>query len=177
MKMMVLWLIFIGATGGLAFVSRKYLAKPGTHGFWRFLAFEAVIGLVLVNTGHWFREPFRAVQWVSWAALVLSAFLPLYGLLTLKNRGLARGHFENTRKLVTTGLYRYIRHPMYASLFYLAWGAFLKDVSVTSSIILALAMAFLLVLAKVEEREMVAKFGPSYAAYMRATRRFIPFLF
>ena len=34
--------------------------------------------------------------------------------------------FENTVKLVEVGLYRFIRHPMYASLLLLAWGAFLK---------------------------------------------------
>ena len=37
--------------------------------------------------------------------------------------------FEKTSKLVTVGLYRYICHPLYSSLFFLGWGVFFKSPS------------------------------------------------
>ena len=85
--------------------------------------------------------------------------------------------FENTTTLVTVGVYRFIRHPMYASLMALGWGTFLKD---PSGIGLGLALGasgFLVAAAIAEERENLARFGVAYAAYMKSTKRFIPFLF
>ena len=74
-------------------------------------------------------------------------------------------------------VYRFIRHPMYASVLALVWGVFLKG---TSAIGLGLALGasgFLVATAVAEERgENLARFGAAYAAYMRTTRRFVPFL-
>jgi protein-S-isoprenylcysteine O-methyltransferase Ste14 len=44
-------------------------------------------------------------------------------------------------------------------------------------ILVLVATAFLLATAKVEEAENLQKFGEDYAAYMKATKRFIPILF
>jgi protein-S-isoprenylcysteine O-methyltransferase Ste14 len=40
-----------------------------------------------------------------------------------------------------------------------------------------LRTAFLIATAKVEEVENLSKFGADYAAYMKTTKMFIPFLF
>ncbi len=66
------------------------------------------------------RRAGRASQIVSWIAFALSIFLAIAGFTLLKSRGRPQGHFEYTTALVTDGVYRYIRHPMYASLFLLA---------------------------------------------------------
>ena len=36
---------------------------------------------------------------------------------------------------------------------------------------------FAFLTARVEETEMLSKFGPDYAAYMKRTARFVPFVF
>jgi hypothetical protein len=38
-------------------------------------------------------------------------------------------YFEKTTQLVTTGVFKYIRHPLYSSLLLLAWGVFFKHPS------------------------------------------------
>jgi len=84
--------------------------------------------------------------------------------------------WENTERLVTTGIYRYIRHPMYSSLLFLAWGAFLKSVSITTFVLTGVATLSLVAAAKAEEEENVTRFGQAYKVYMKRTRRFVPFV-
>ncbi|MGB9072376.1 MAG: isoprenylcysteine carboxylmethyltransferase family protein [Terriglobales bacterium] len=83
---------------------------------------------------------------------------------------------EATTTLVTVGAYRYIRHPLYASLLCLGWGAFFKHVTLFGFLLVVTLSAFLTATAKVEEAENLRKFGDSYAAYMKKTKMFVPFL-
>ncbi|MFZ1976565.1 MAG: isoprenylcysteine carboxylmethyltransferase family protein [Bacteroidota bacterium] len=85
--------------------------------------------------------------------------------------------FEKTSTLVTSGIYRYIRHPLYASLLFLAWGAFLKDITWFSISLTATATLCLGATAKADEAECVRSFGTSYKEYMSRTKMFIPFFF
>ena len=66
---------------------------------------------------------------------------------------------------------------MYSSLLLLAWGVFWKAPSMAGAALVAIATGCLLATARAEERENLHFFGPAYAAYMRRTKRFIPFLF
>ena len=84
---------------------------------------------------------------------------------------------EKTTELVTVGAYRYIRHPLYSSLLFLAWGAFFKNPSWVGIPLVLLAAFFLTMTAKVEETENVRYFGITYQNYMKNTKMFIPFLF
>jgi protein-S-isoprenylcysteine O-methyltransferase Ste14 len=84
--------------------------------------------------------------------------------------------FEKTTQLVTTGIYRYIRHPLYSSLLLLAWGIFFKAPSFAGGTLAALAAIFLVYTAKADERECVQFFGEEYLEYMKRTKRFIPFI-
>jgi protein-S-isoprenylcysteine O-methyltransferase Ste14 len=60
---------------------------------------------------------------------------------------------------------------------YFAWGAFLKDISLLSSLLVVLTTTFLTATARVEEAENLHKFGAQYQAYMQQTKRFIPIIF
>ena len=77
---------------------------------------------------------------------------------------------------MTTGIYGYIRHPMYSSLLLLAWGIFFKAPSWPGIVLAAMATGSLVATAKAEERENVRFFGPSYESYMKRTKMFIPFV-
>ena len=117
--------------------------------------------------------------------LFTSIFLVLDGVYLLKKLG---GHrhrqespenfsFENTARLVSDGIYRYVRHPMYTSLLLLAWGAALKHLAPAALAGALICTVLLVITAKVEERESLAFFGAGYSRYVRHTKMFIPFLF
>jgi protein-S-isoprenylcysteine O-methyltransferase Ste14 len=177
--------IFLLGSLGFVILSLHSLSKPNSHGFPRFFAFEAVLGLVVLNAPGWFVQPFSIPQLVSWALLLLSAFLAAYAFKILRQfgkpeqsiRDATRLTFEKTTRLVTEGPYHFIRHPMYASLLCLAWGVFLKQITLLSGLLVILASVALYSTAILEENENLRIFGNEYAAYMQHTRRFIPFVF
>ena len=85
--------------------------------------------------------------------------------------------FEKTTTLITSGAYRYIRHPLYSSLLFLAWGIYFKDPSGLGGLLALAATLFLVATARVEEAENLAFFGEQYREYMGRTKMFVPFLF
>jgi len=84
---------------------------------------------------------------------------------------------EKTSKLVTVGLYGYIRHPLYSSLLCLAWAMFFKSPSWLEAALALLCTLFLTTTAYAEERENIIYFGDEYVEYMKRSKRFIPFVF
>jgi protein-S-isoprenylcysteine O-methyltransferase Ste14 len=176
--------LFAVLSAGLATLSWRFLRLRRTHGFYRFLAFECILALVLLNADRWFRDPFCPAQMVSWLLLLGSTVLAVHGFFLLVNVGkparTARREeelgIEATTSLVTTGAYRYIRHPLYASLLCGGWGVFFKHVTLPSFLLAVAVSAFLTATAKVEELENLRKFGDGYAAYMKNTRMFVPWV-
>jgi protein-S-isoprenylcysteine O-methyltransferase Ste14 len=175
---------FLLGTGCLAHVSRASLVVPRSHGFYRFFAWEAILGLALLNIDVWFRHPFSWYQLISWSLLLISALLVIAGARLLKQRGESDAQrddvpmfdFEKTTALVTTGLYRHIRHPLYSSLLFLAWGIFFKAPSWLGGLLALAASLFLIAAARVEEAENLRYFGEAYREYIEGTKMFIPFL-
>lgn len=182
---MLRWVAFLAGAVVLAYLSRGALQRPRSHGFPRFFAFVAILALVLRNLPVWELDPFSPRQLLSWGLLVASIALVLPALKLLRGRGRPvadRGDaalfgFEKTTVLVTSGLYRHLRHPMYASLLCLAWGAFLKDPGLPGVLLVGTASACLLLTALRDEAECLAYFGPVYRDYMATSKRFVPFVF
>lgn len=159
-------------------VSRSSLLNPYSHGFYRYFAFVSVIGLIILNSGRWLFDPFSPAQKVSWVLLAFSVLLAAGGFFMLWSLGQPKNHnIDDTTALVTRGIFRYIRHPLYSSLLLLDWGAYLKDPSFASTMLALAATTLLATTARLEEIENYRKFGPAYAVYMQKTKMFIPFLF
>jgi protein-S-isoprenylcysteine O-methyltransferase Ste14 len=178
-------LLFILVSGFFMVISRRPLKNPRSHGFYRFFGFEGILILFLLNVPYWFHERFSAPQLISWAMLFSSLYCLSRGVSLLKRRGGRDKReaspenfaFENTAHLVIEGIYRHIRHPMYTSLLLLAWGLFLKHVSLPAVVVTAATTIVLLQAARIEEQENIAHFGNRYRDYMRQTKRFIPFVY
>jgi len=175
--MLAQWIAFVICSLGLICLSRRSLFQPRSHGFARFFAFEAALGLVVVNAPVWFFEPFAVRQIFSWSLLLGSIILVIHGVHLLRIIGKPRGSFENTTELVVVGAYRYIRHPMYSSLLLLGMGAFLKDPTLLAGILLMVLILALIVTARVEESENTHHFGVAYKQYIQRTKMFIPYIF
>lgn len=169
--------IFVLATVLLLVITIVAIREKRTWAWYRFLAFELNLGLIMLSAGYWFLDPFSPLQIVSWFFLVLSAYLALAGFFYLQNRGAPEKHFENTTKIVNTGIFRLIRHPMFASLIFLTIGVLLKRPTPEVIALSFLSIAASVVTARKEEIETAAKFGPAYEEYMKNSKKFIPFIY
>lgn len=85
------------------------------------------------------------------------------------------GNHEPHRALIRSGLYRFIRHPIYTGEFFVMLGwPFEYGAPITLLIAAALGFAFVNRRIRREEADMMAEHGDAYAAYMRGTDRMIP---
>jgi len=179
--------LFVGASLVLGYVSKDSLSRPRSHGFYRLLAWESILALVLLNFrgfATWFGDPFCLRQLVSWA-LLLGSIVPVsWGAHLLRTRGRPKAtrddpqlfEFEKTTQLVTAGVFKYVRHPLYSSLLLLTWGVFFKRPFGPAGGLALCATALLTATAKTEESENRRYFGTAYDTYMRDTKMFIPFI-
>jgi protein-S-isoprenylcysteine O-methyltransferase Ste14 len=155
------------------FLSVKYKRY---HGISRFFAFESDFILVLLNIKVWFVNPFSLLQITSWILLILSAYIAIAGFLLLKRKGKPDSNFENTSILVKSGIFKYIRHPLYLSVFLMGTGVMLKDAGLFQLALGFINMIAVYITARIEEKEMLAKFGDEYQEYMKMTKMFIPYV-
>ena len=177
-------IVFILGTIFIVLISKKSLRSLKHHGFYRFFVFEFTFVLLLVNIPHWFDYPFTFQQIVAWLLLFISILLLAQSLYFFKEVGgkkriddnSANFKFENTASLIKEGIYKYIRHPMYGSLLFLALGAMLKDITLISVPLTIAVIIFLVLTAKIEEKENIKSFGLEYEDYMKRTKMFIPFV-
>ncbi len=75
------------------------------------------------------------------------------------------------------GAYRWIRHPLYFSLFLFGAGAWLKHPEVLGAAILLALAGLVIATARIEEGENLRRFGEAYRTYMSRTWRFIPWVY
>ncbi len=177
-------ILFVALSLPVIFLSKQSLFEPRSHGYTRFFSWECIIVLIVINYEHWFKEPFSAKQVVSWLLLIISAWFvteAAFRLRRARKQGIVRVdeklfRFEKTTELVTSGIFRYIRHPMYSSLLLLAWGIWLKQPLAATLPVALLASWLLWLTAKRDERECIEWFGDSYREYMTRTKRLVPFI-
>lgn len=179
------WVFFLVGSLMLLVLSWRSLRRPGSHGFSRFLAWEGILALLVLNGDVWFEGRYSVRQLVSWCLLMASIAVVLSGLFQLKSRGrpVAGSRddgslyaFEQTTRLVDSGIYAWIRHPMYLSLMLLAWGAAVKDLNGMTLTLAVFVSLCLYITARQDEKECLVHFGTSYGDYMRRSKRFLPFL-
>jgi protein-S-isoprenylcysteine O-methyltransferase Ste14 len=126
---------------------RMYAVPPPL--LWLFLAGQvvalAVIGLGLLQTDAWHFLGLRQLTQVSDPA---------------------------PPPLVTTGFYRYVRHPLYTAGFVFLW---LTPVMTSTLLVLYAGLSLYLYVGSLfEERRLIVEFGPSYREYQRRVPRLIP---
>jgi protein-S-isoprenylcysteine O-methyltransferase Ste14 len=76
--------------------------------------------------------------------------------------------------LVTTGPYRWVRHPFYVSVLLLVCGAALLAANWFIGVCGLLVFALQAIRTRIEERKLVERFGEEYRLYMKRTGRFAP---
>ena len=178
-------IIFLILSVPLIVVSRRTLFKPYSHGFYRWFAWEGILWLTLNNYVYWFDNPLRTNQILAWICLIYSFVLVVSGFMTMQRYGQQQSarkdstlyQFEKTTNLIETGIFKYVRHPLYGSLLFLNWGIYFKNMQPYLTIVAILVSIFLYVTARIEEKENITFFGGHYNDYIKRSKMFVPFLF
>lgn len=182
---MIKFIIFGILSISILVFSFKSLFKPRSHGFYRFFCWECIAWLLVSNYPFWFVEPLGYKQLISWFLLVLSCYPAIAGFLLLRKASRGKNirtdenlmAFEKTTSIVNTGIYRYIRHPLYASLMLLTWGIYFKNATLVLLPFAVFSTIFLYLTARNDEKECIAFFGEAYKVYIKNTHLFIPYIF
>jgi protein-S-isoprenylcysteine O-methyltransferase Ste14 len=170
-------IIFIILTIVIAWISWIISLKDRRyHGIFRFVSFECILILVLINYPVWFLNPIAWYQLISWVLLGGSLWVASFGFYLFYRHGKPADGMEETTTLITSGFYRYIRHPLYLSLILGGFGVMMKDLKWLSVILALINLLALYLTAKVEEKEMIKRFGQDYEEYMCTTKMFIPYV-
>lgn len=178
-------ILFIALSLPVIFFSKQSLFEPRSHGFTRFFSWECIIVLFVINYEQWFKDPVSVKQIISWLLLSISAWFVIEAVVRLRRArkpGIVRVdeklfRFEKTTELVTSGIFSYIRHPMYSSLLFLTWGIWFKQPGLITALIALLSTVLLWFTAKRDEQECLNYFGESYREYITRTKRLVPFIF
>lgn len=121
---------------------------------------------------------FAAPTWLRWVgvALGLAAVPAVHWVLGDLGSNVSETVLTKKRQeLVTSGPYRWVRHPLYTTgiALFTALGLIAANGFILGCALVALAAIRLVVVPR-EERELVARFGPRYERYRRRTGALIP---
>lgn len=141
-------------------------------------------GVLLVGIGvaGLTETPFTPDAWTatSAAGLVLLAVGGMLAVLGVRHLGGALTPLPHPRRdaeLVETGVYRYVRHPIYGGLIVAALGYGLLMHALVTAIGGALLLLVFFRLKSGREEAWLEQRYAGYVAYRRQTRRFIPFIY
>lgn len=111
--------------------------------------------LVLIATG-----------WLQWHRRKLLGMRTLAGVPELDK--------ENPGKLLTEGVYSYVRHPRYIEIAGATLGYALFANYLVGYVVFAFVVFAVIVLVPIEERELEERFGEPYREYRSTVPRFFP---
>jgi protein-S-isoprenylcysteine O-methyltransferase Ste14 len=115
--------------------------------------------------------------WVRWCGFVLIAIWGALFVWTFQTLGKNLTDTVVTRKehtLVTTGPYRYVRHPFYLAFLVAVIGGSIVTANWFLFVTSLLPFSFIVARTRIEEEKLVERFGDEYRDYMAKTGRFWP---
>jgi protein-S-isoprenylcysteine O-methyltransferase Ste14 len=142
-----------------------------------FLYMLAAVVLYAINSAWLTAFAIPLPTWSRWLGVglgVAGLLLLIWVQHTLGRHWSTNLQLGEEHTLVTSGPYRWARHPMYTALFGFFVG--LALVSASWLVVLLVVAAILVLYARIgkEEAMMVEQFGDEYRAYMQQTGRFLP---
>jgi protein-S-isoprenylcysteine O-methyltransferase Ste14 len=114
------------------------------------------------------------VRWIGVALFTIGGILRLWPVFVLGRRFSGLVAIQPGHKLVTSGIYRFLRHPSYLGLLIGALGWALAFRSGVGVILAALNLIPLVARMNAEEAMLISEFGKEYEDYRARTSRLIP---
>ena len=145
-----------------------------------FYGFVALSVFASLWVDRWLSLPRWSFSWwslgLSIPLLILGWLLSGWSVVAFFRTGGTPVPFNPPPRLITNGLYAYIRNPMFLGgfLFLLGLGVLLGSLSLTFIFGPLLIVLYVFYVKAVEEKEMEKKFGQEYLEYKKRVPMFIP---
>ena len=136
------------------------LNKSGALSFFRF-SFQSLFSFVIPGS----------------VLTVLGLFGAIWARINLGRNWSGYVTYKEGQTLVTTGPYRYVRHPIYTSMILMFIGTILYYGSLIISVIFVILAINFILRTRKEEEIMIKLFGERYKEYMKRTKRLIPLIY
>ncbi|MHA1935120.1 MAG: methyltransferase family protein [Candidatus Thorarchaeota archaeon] len=125
---------------------------------------------------------FTPVGLIGLVALIIGGVGVTKARLDLRKAGMtitgsAKLEAVEDHKLLTEGIYKHIRHPMYLAALFQRSGIAMIFTSVIGGFFVPLIMVIMLFRIPIEEKMLVEAFGEEYKEYQKRTKKLIPFLY
>jgi protein-S-isoprenylcysteine O-methyltransferase Ste14 len=91
--------------------------------------------------------------------------------------GLRKPEKNDQSKLVVSGIYQYMRHPLYSGTFFLVAGVLLWHPTVAIALFFAITILYIEIGSRLEERKLTEEFGQAYSTYAETVKRYFPYLY
>lgn len=141
---------------------------------WAFVAGQVVLLVALVLLPGRDDWPTPSWVWLVGQVLVIAGFVLMILASLRLGRGLTATPVPNARgELITGGLYRYVRHPIYTGVLLIVVGLTLRSGSFLTLAVAAVTVVFFDRKAAWEEARLRERY-PGYDEYASRTPRFIP---
>jgi protein-S-isoprenylcysteine O-methyltransferase Ste14 len=118
------------------------------------------------------------VAYMGLLLLIVGGAVTLVGRAQLARFGSGVLHIEEGHRLITTGVFRLIRHPIYAGGVLGVVGFYMAFRSVVMLVLVSL-LYFIVIRHRMlfEEEMLIEEFGDEYREYMKRTKRLFPYLY
>ncbi|MBI1214670.1 MAG: isoprenylcysteine carboxylmethyltransferase family protein [Alphaproteobacteria bacterium] len=142
------------------------------------------LGLIML----FHRGGFKPLDWgifyhnafIGWAGVAVTALSLAFGVWARLHIGKywsGTVTLKKEHKIIDTGPYRYVRHPIYTALLTAALGTAMAAARREAFVAVVLLVAGYIVKLKREEKLMLGEFGTAYADYMKRTKALYPFIY
>jgi len=118
-----------------------------------------------------------SAAWIGLLFFALGIILQSIAMWQLRSYYTVHLGVRKDQRLVTTGLYRWIRHPGYLSYLISILGISLAMSSVATLVFDILIFIFIRMRIMSEEKMLLEEFGEQYAKYMQRTKKLLPYIY
>ena len=118
------------------------------------------------------------VTYIGIGLFVVAAAILFVSRIQLGRYGDGRVDIKDQHELMTDGIYKHIRHPLYSGglLGKLATGLAFRSYIATFLMLIVYFLVFRSRM-EIEERTLTAEFGGAYTSYVERTKRLIPYIY
>jgi len=146
-------------------IFRRLPVRISTNPYYWVVAFLASYWGLLILSVEQPGRPLIHSTWIFLTLYSLGVFMDIWGRLSL---GRNIGMLPAQRQIVDRGAYRWVRHPIYTSVFLMIIAGTLASFSLLNLLLYSLAIIWFVARSLAEE-EFLGK-DPEYAAYMQRVR-------